>query len=333
MLPVISARQSGWVFLWLLLFLSALAVVLAFVYASGPPGLLWVADTRAISMLDRDTGRTHSRITLKHDLRAFTLERETRTVWALSGQELSAHKYDGAPKMSSVIDVSLTGRAAIAALPQGRQVWLAVGSEVLLLDGEGRRLWSRPLPGAVVDIVLEERRSWLWAASRNELALYDAQGRLILQISMAGSAPVRALDYDPVVGEVWVVADRSIQRYSWEGNQTFARSSYRFAELVHLAADGRGGLWAASTAELTHIDATGTVDLRQVRRAAKASDPIVDLIADAGGKSIWVASRRGVGRYSRAGMLFTEFGRADNGSGPPVVQLALDTPVRAGLGP
>lgn len=293
-----------------------------------PRGELWVADGNTISSIEPASGRTRTHIGVGPDFRAFAVDPHARTVWALAGTELRGYAESGELRHSAALSVAPDGHAMLAVEPQSGRLWLATDAEVFLFDADGRAHWSRPLRGPVLGISPDLRRSWLWVATPDQVSLLDEQGRLIQQINFLSAGVLRAIEYDPVLDQVWAVSDLGVRRMNWEGKAVAVDGAPPLRSAAQIATDRHGGLWVAADGRLLHFD--GSSWFESVRFGAADADRIVDLFVDVGSRSVWAASSRQLARYGASAVLLERFDLPSPRSAAPWVKIAgLNAPVCA----
>jgi hypothetical protein len=324
-----TPAQTGAVSPWMVLAAAFVAAVLivGYAFSSGPVQLTWVAESRGLIGLAQDSGLAAVEIPLAPDARAVAVDGQTQTVWTFTGLALRSFTARGEPRSTTSLLPPIGNPAILRVDPQAGRVWLAVHSQIWLFDARGAVLAQFRLPNPVIGMALDRRKSRLWVASKEALAVYDQEGRQVLQVDVDGAKVIRALDYDLSSGEVWFLADESLRRYAPDGHPTFSSRSTWFSSVAFLAADQKGGLWAASSRELAHLNGAGGIDARLTPAGAANADFIVDLVADARDHTAWLATQRSVSHYGAGGVLFADFpvGGAD-GKTRLVRQLAIETP-------
>lgn len=289
----------------LMVALLVTTVVIAREAWSPPRGELWVADGNAIASIEPDSGRRRVHIGVGPEFRAFAVDPGARMVWALAGDELRGYAASGELQHSAQLDIAPDGDAAMAVESRSGRLWLATDAEVFLFDVHGRSHWSRPLRGPVIAISPDLRRSWLWIATADQVSLLDEHGRLIQQLNFLSTGPLRAIEYDPVLDQAWVVSDLGVQRMSWEGKGVPINGAPPLGSAAQIASDRHGGLWVAADGRLLHFD--GSSWFESVRLGAEDADLIVDLFVGPGSRSVWAASSRQLARYGRSAVLLERF--------------------------
>lgn len=299
--------------------LAATATVMRDVGAA-PPARAWLVAGTSLAVIARDSGRAVHRIDAGGEIRAFALDPSRDRAWVLVGAELRAYSKAGDKLGAFVLDVPAQGRVALAANGQG--VWLADDSAVLLVNDRGAVVSSRAVRGPLVDISPNEDHSALWVLTTEELLLLDQQARALQQLSLLSSGALRALSYDPLLKQVWVLSDLTVQRYTWEGVRTFAKTDSALAPFTDIAADLRGGLWARSGRELIHLAADGRIG--HVTLAWGRDERASDMAVDPHDRSVWLVSRETLRYFSPDGILFAKLHvpRVGRSLSP---RLALDT--------
>ena len=150
-------------------------------------------------------------------------------------------------------------------------------------------------------MAIDQKRAALWVATGNAVASYDAvAGSLIRSISIAEA---RAIDVDPLSGNLWVAWRDGVRSYTPEG------SLVRQVALSHatlVAADLHGGVWASTANELRRIGASGQT-LATLRPFGLLKH-VVALAVDPSNDSVWAASELEVAQVNAVGQRLRIFG-------------------------
>jgi diguanylate cyclase (GGDEF)-like protein len=155
------------------------------------------------------------------------------------------------------------------------------------------------LPHAIATGVTEDAQGYLWASTQDGVARWDGYRFRVyparpddphgLPVSF-----VRTIAHDSR-GRVWVGMDGGgLARFDAAENR-FTR--FGGSTVVRLAADGDGGMWAASTTGLMHVRASGTVEDAWPHDGkspdALPESSITAVLQDRAG-TVWVGSAAGV---------------------------------------
>lgn len=296
-----------------------------FLAVASDTSALWVAESRGVLSLSQADGVAEFEVAANPDARAIAVDGQHKTLWVFSGQVLRSYDLSGALKSTTPLSPPEGNPAILTVDPQARRIWLAVQSQVYLLDDAGQLLKQFRLPQPVTDISLDRRKSRLWLAYKNTLLIYDQEGNQITQIGAQDLKVIRALDYDIKHNQIWVAADDTLRRYTPEGTVAFTAQNSWFNDIQFIAADQQGGLWAASARQLASLNVSGGVSFLVTPFAGASPDFVVDLIADPKNHSVWVASPQRLSHFGIDSQGLADFTPSlPDGKSRLVRQLALE---------
>ncbi|MCP4663093.1 MAG: DNRLRE domain-containing protein, partial [bacterium] len=242
-----------------------------------------------------------------------------RRVWLYAGGNLSAYDFDGEPIWTVPVGVPAAA-ARIALVGRDGTLWLAAGQRLLHFGPAGQRLNELTPAAAVRALRHDSERELLWVATPSAVTAYDALSGFEVR-SWTTPAPIRDLEPDRTTGAIWVATTEGLSRYDAEGTLDQA---IPIGALAAVAADGHGGLWAATDErELLRIDPEG--ELTVALQPFATERPIRGLVADTATLSAWLTDGYTVIKVNAAGRVVDSLSFGDEiyrlaiHSGPPDV--------------
>ena len=233
-----------------------------------------------------DVGRTSSRTRRRLGVRL-------ALACAALVSALAAAARPATPARPPAASAALAAAASAAAASIG---WVGMANTVFehLSQHDG-------LPHDIATGVTEDAQGYLWASTQDGVARWDGYRFRVysahpddphgLPVSYA-----RTIAHD-TLGRIWVGMDGGgLARFESAENR-FTRFGGSGSTVVRLAADAAGGMWAASTTGLMHVNATGKVE-NAWRHDGKGADALAEesitaVLQDRAG-AVWVGSASGV---------------------------------------
>ncbi len=269
----------------------ALSPTLALSTSNPNPNALWVAATRGVLKLATASGEILFEIKDARHVRVLAVDGHDGSLWTWGGRELRAFEADGRERLRTSTPAFALGPAQLAVDGVAGNVWLARGRQLDRYDADTATLQQTiTLPRRIRSLALDRARHRLWVADRNSLRVLDRDGIELLEVDLGIRARLHASAFDAFLDELWVAVDDHLQRYDADGVLVFDIVDERARRAIHLAADGKGGLWAAGLRQLAHVDASGLVEFIFEPFQGRLTLPIIDLVADPTDGSVWVTS-------------------------------------------
>jgi RHS repeat-associated protein len=287
--------------LWILLLallLSQVAFLPAQTSLPASGTVVWIAGQHDILHLDATSGEILFRIPDTTGVRALAVDPVRATLWAYGAGRLTAYAPDGGLLLSLALGTESNAESAqllVDGVDGG--VWLAADRQLLRFAASGAPEFSLMLDDAITAIALDRGRRHLWVAHAPEsLTAYDPGGGIAASLEAAGIGAVKALAHDAGLDALWVAGIDRLQRYDAAGMRQFEQA---VSGLTHLAADGQGALWGATSKRLLYLHSSGLLFFELQPFDGRAS--IIDLIVDRGDRSVWVATVQEAARVTAQG--------------------------------
>jgi ligand-binding sensor domain-containing protein len=220
---------------------------------------LWVAESSGVFKLDTTNGHLLLEIGGVPSVRTIAVDHRRNSIWFYAGRALYSYSFSGAKLLEvpltnllipiPIIDVPATD---LAVLEDDGSVWLAVGRNLLSLAASGQRLHTLQLSETINSLSVDQTHAILWFATDHAVTAYDGvTGSLIRSLSLAN---VQAVDVDPFTNDLWVAWRDGVRTYSPDGSLI---RQVAWPHPAHIAADLRGGAWAATATEVRRIGPSG----------------------------------------------------------------------------
>ncbi len=269
---------------------------------------LWVAESGGVLKLATTDGHLILEIGDVASARAIAVDHRRNSIWFYASRTLYSYSFGGAKQLSvsltnlpvslPLIDVPETD---LAVFEDDGSVWLAVGRNLLSLLSSGQRLHTLQLSESIKSLAVDQKHGILWVATAHAVAAYDAvTGSVIRSIPVAD---VQSVDVDPLTSILWMAWRDGIRSYASDG--TLIRQ-VALSHPTHVAADLRGGAWAATATELRRIGPSG--QMLATLRPFGLLEGIVALAVDPSNDSLWAVSELNVAQVSGIGQRLRIFG-------------------------
>lgn len=304
--------------------LVLVAVASGLLAASGGPqseaGFLWVAQSNGLLNVATDEGAIRFELRQADGFTGLAVNDINGEVWAYGSKALQQFSRRGLPLRAVGTEPTTHGGdpADLAVDAVAGNLWLAIKRDLYRFDLQGRLEQAIVLPQDTVGLSLDRAHSRLWVALSRELHAYDLDGQGVVRVEVvpltgavgpagAGVQAVRIQDlaWDANRDQLWLTLPNRLIRYDADGAPRFEVAG-DFTGAISL--DGAGGAWRASGRVLVHVDESGHGDSTLEPFAAFPDQAIVDVVADPGDASVWVASARRIRHYAIDGDLLHDLG-------------------------
>jgi len=267
--------------------------------AAGPIGLVWVAENDGVIELSSEGGLLLE-LAVPGEVGAVAVDRERERLWVAAAGAVHAYTFGGALEVSlAVAPAGLPSDVAVH--PADGALWLCSGRELLSVSPAGVMFHRRLLSGLCQAIATGDAESPVWVATEGGVTVLDhASGVALAQVPVPGITALAAIEGES--GGAWIASVAGLALLG-EGGERLAGFGWSGEPPRRLAADGRGGLWAAAGAELLRLDEEGRVAARATPfpRADREAAPVEHLVADPVTGAAWVSDGSRVARVSAAG--------------------------------
>lgn len=117
-------------------------------------------------------------------------------------------------------------------------------------------LQSLRLADDVEALAIDAAGARLWVGTASSAAAYDAvSGVPVSALDLGASPDLRDLDLDPS-GEAWVALAGGVRGYAGDASLLLAA---KVESPLHVAGDGHGGAWVATTKDVLQLSPAGQV--------------------------------------------------------------------------
>lgn len=265
---------------------------------------VWVAHSRGASAVDGSDGQTLIELAVQTGARGIAIDASREIVWILSQHALVANSPEGVPLFSVELPSPRGEPSFLYVDDDTGTVWVAVQSQVLAFGPGGTLLVQHRLPKPLTGATFDTARSLFWYAHENIIEAIDASGGVVSRVEFDRVKRIRAIAYAAESDRIWITTDDGLSQVTGDGSSHLALAQGRFySDLVALAANGFGGVWASDGQLLYQLDSTGAV-LYTVRPfEGDSPEHIRALVADRTDGSVWVASHRIVAHILPGGEL------------------------------
>ena len=286
---------------------------------------IWVVKADGVLKLAGADGNLLFQITDAPTPRRAAVDEKRGTVWILAQQGLRVYGFDGQFRFSVPVtsldaedpEDDAGGHAVLRVNANNGGAWLATGVQLRHFDVQGQLLKNLSFISPIKALALDKGTDRLWVATETAVSAYEENGTPVnLNIDLGHYPQVQAIDTDAELSYLWVALGSQLRRYD------LASGSLQFTQAIDqlrkVASDSRGGAWLATAQELSRLDATVKIVVRETPFAQNEGDILV-LAADPLDQSVWAAARQALKHIDAQGAeLF-----AKSFSPPPIRDLAL----------
>lgn len=192
---------------------------------------LWIAAEKTLVHLDT-AGRRISETKIDAKIQAVGLDLDG-SLWILAGRRLLHFSVSGATLLSLKIEARLSEPRLLALDRLGNRIWVTDGKQVLRFDAANpaeppvrlERAIASPGESTADGTDIEALGvhpvfGTLWIANRQNLWIYDRQGKLLRQITIAPHdlGGIQRLAFDPADYSLWLGGERALGRFQSNGD-------------------------------------------------------------------------------------------------------------------
>jgi RHS repeat-associated protein len=265
--------------------------------ALGRVNALWVAESDGTVKITTSTGDLLFEMHDLKDVRAVAVDQRREAVWLYAESTLAGYDFDGNQLLAIAVGPAEPGPAELAMDETSGTAWLAVEKQLWGFFPSGEELASLHLDSPVKALAVDADASTVWIGTPEAiLAYFPASADLVQVAAIQG---LQDLEAEPTTGGFWVAQQDGLRRYDAGGDLLFA---VPMPNLVKIAADGKGGAWAATGKEALRVSSSGEV-LFSLEPLSENQGEIVGLASDPADGSGWVAGPNSVIHLSAAGQL------------------------------
>jgi RHS repeat-associated protein len=263
---------------------------------------LWVAESSGVIKVAAADGTLLLEVPGLANVRAAAVDHHRPTLWLYAGQNVYAYGYDGTQKLVVPLVLPNPANAALAVNEHDGSIWLGADQNLVSVSASGQVLQSLLLADNVKSLAIDAAGALLWVGAASSAAAYDAiAGTLVSSLDLGASPDLRDLDLDPS-GKIWVALSTGVRRYAEDGSLLLAAT---VTAPLHVAGDGHGGAWVATTKDVLQLSPAGqvTVSLSPFGGQGK----IVEVVLDPSNGDAWVANEQAVAQVDAGGQLVHAF--------------------------
>lgn len=226
--------------------------------ASTHPGALWLLENRGVLKVQTFTGVSGPELANLSDMGVVGTDYSTGDAWFLGGQRLVS--ISGGKLETFLLAGIPNGKASALEFDElNAQVWIAIGRDLLRVSKTGVLLGQGMTAADISALAFDRERERVWAAMARKIAVFDANGNSVFEVSYEQPGQIRDIHYDRGMDRVWVASDAGLQWYSPDGVLSGAFSSPISPFADHVSADGEGRVWIAGTHAIAALDSNGVL--------------------------------------------------------------------------
>jgi len=263
---------------------------------------LWVAESSGVLKIATADGSLRLEIPGLANVRAVAVDHHRPTIWLYAGQNLYAYGYDGSQELVVPLSLPDPSRASLAVNEHDGSIWLGADQNLVSISSSGQALRSLQLAANVQSLAIDAAGSLLWVGTSSSAAAFDAiSGAQVSSLDLGSRPDLRDLDVDPT-GRVWVALDAGVRRYAEDGTLLLAAA---LTGSLHVAGDGHGGAWVATSKNLLRLSPGGQVTASVSPFGDQGK--IVEVVLDSSNDGAWVANETSVAQVDAADHLVRAF--------------------------
>lgn len=283
-------------------------------------GALWVAESDGVLKIATADGRVLFEIPNADNIETIAVDDVRTTLWGYGCGFLNAYDFDGVHYISVPVtsennnkktkgkqcgkgkdNVHRYGGSDVALIvnPSDGGVWLGVDESLLHYDLEGQLLAEVKLDEEIETLSLDVNNGIVWVTDEETVTGYDQTHAVVSQFTIPGKEEIEAVEFDPSLNGLWIASEESLALYDDYGIQL---ATFGLEDIGSLAVDGQGNLWAAGEKTLYRLDASGLIYFSLDPFSGHDEKRIVDLVADPGDHSVWLASKKQIVQITAQGV-------------------------------
>ncbi len=263
---------------------------------------LWVAESAGVLEVATADGSLLLEVPGLTNVRAAAVDHHRPTLWLYAGHNVYAYGYDGAQKLVVPLALPNPSNAALAVNEHDGSIWLGADQNLVSVSASGQVLQSLRLADNVKSLAVDAAGALLWVGTASSAGAYDAiSGAQVSALGLGSSPDLRDLDLD-TSGKVWVALGSGVRSYAEDGTLLLAAA---VAAPLHVAGDGHGGAWVATTKDVLQLGPAGQVTASLSPFGGQGT--IVEVVLDPSNGDAWVANDRAVAQVDTGGHLVRAF--------------------------
>ncbi|HEY3487024.1 MAG TPA: hypothetical protein VGL10_03065, partial [Gammaproteobacteria bacterium] len=296
---------------------------------------LWIAESKGVIKVATADGAILFEIPDAKGIDSVAIDSSNSRVWTWGNQRLKAYSANGLLQINERHHSLPDNGKPVDMLADTTGVWLAIDKELFRFDTQGKLKKSLKFKQDIRTLTLDTQRNRLWVAVPGKVFILDSAGRDLKDFHTF-FLEINQLEYDSSLDQTWVAVGPYVLRLNAQTLYLNYVSEFGigFKLRDRASADGQGGLWGAQDKQVSHLRASGTLDVSFKPFSGKHAE-LKDLISDADDGSVWLANRTTVKQYSLVGAQQKEFipdlgdgiirsinrmALAEPGVGKPVIQ-------------
>ncbi len=240
---------------------------------------VWVAESGGVVKVNAADAAILFEVADQAGVRTLAADDPRGRVWAYSpAGTLRAYLPDGSVVLSvAVPPATSTTPVAVVVHPDDGSVWLAVGTSLQHVDAQGSLLLTLTLVAPIRVLALDPPRGRIWVGTAKSLEALNDAGQVVVRVVIGSTETLLDAVVEPGSGHVWAGLDRGLRRFDLSGAMVL-NVLLTLSSQRWVAPDGAGGVWAATPTVLVRV--TGTGQLAVFKYPWPGPGPIVALVAD-----------------------------------------------------
>ena len=242
---------------------------------------------------------------LCQEVKTGAVDSKTGTVWALTEAKLV--RYGPTGSLLGTLDLQPLGVKEAKQLtldPYDSSVWVAGGSSLLHVRGDGMLLGAYTCPGKINSLALALDES-LWALGDTQLWRYSRNGALLSSYNLSGllTDTAKFVAVDSLNHGIWVASEHQLIELS-ATNLTNRLVNITYSpEIERVALDQRSGaIWVLAGSSLNGYAPDGTL-IKSISLSPLGITEAERIAYDPVSAVIWVGGNSGLYKFSLNGAL------------------------------
>ncbi len=281
------------------LLLAAFAWMVLALPMSATASVVWFSTDEHLFRADTTTNAIVQTLPIK-GIASLAVDSQ-RAAWIVTTKQVSKFAADGSPLFQADLGmIGLMGAATIAVNPYDNSVWLVDQKTALLLDANGRPLFSIPAPGANARQIQIAPDESLWILGNKQLTHYSPSGAMIENFDLHAitTAEPKYFVVDKIGGSIWFAGEKDLIQVDLASAQHVLRRIALAEPVLGLVTQSTtGAIWVLGQDSLVMVDVTGTIG-RNIDLKGQAITGVDTLVFDAVADCAWVTHKTGVARFS-----------------------------------